>query len=101
MIDQGFCFSADKWGFPDTPLRGLYNRPTVYQEVSGLESIEPFLTRLQNLDQDILEEAASELAHWGEAMKLLLIPGWKPDGRPFGRLATLRYNSVVIPSRSG
>jgi hypothetical protein len=23
MIDQGFCFSAGDWKFPDAPLRGL------------------------------------------------------------------------------
>ena len=26
MIDQGFCFSAGDWKFPDAPLRGLYAR---------------------------------------------------------------------------
>jgi hypothetical protein len=24
MIDQGFCFNAGEWNFPDAPLRGLY-----------------------------------------------------------------------------
>ena len=24
MIDQGFCFNACEWNFPDAPLRGLY-----------------------------------------------------------------------------
>lgn len=26
MIDQGFCFNACEWNFPDAPLRGLYAR---------------------------------------------------------------------------
>src|SRR3974390_1735701 len=26
MIDQGFCFNAGEWNFPDAPLRGLYAR---------------------------------------------------------------------------
>jgi hypothetical protein len=26
MIDQGFCFNAGNWDFPDAPLRGLYAR---------------------------------------------------------------------------
>ena len=30
MIDQGFCFNAGEWNFPDAPLRGLYQRHRVY-----------------------------------------------------------------------
>src|SRR5438552_10370170 len=30
MIDQGFCFNAGEWNFPDAPLRGLYARNRVY-----------------------------------------------------------------------
>ena len=26
MIDQGFCFNAAEWNFPDAPLRGIYAR---------------------------------------------------------------------------
>lgn len=29
MIDQGFCFNAGEWSFPDAPLRGLYTRNRV------------------------------------------------------------------------
>jgi hypothetical protein len=29
MIDQGFCFNAGNWDFPDAPLRGLYARNRV------------------------------------------------------------------------
>ena len=50
MIDQGYCFHAAEWDFPDAPLRGLYGRPGVYTEIAGLESFEPFLKRLENLD---------------------------------------------------
>jgi hypothetical protein len=61
MIDQGYCFNAAEWNFPDAPLRGLYRRPQVYSEIAGLESFEPYLERLQNLDAEILEEAASRV----------------------------------------
>ena len=61
MIDQGYCFNAAEWNFPDTPLRGLYRRPEVYSEIAGLESFEPYLERLQNLDAETLEEAASSV----------------------------------------
>jgi hypothetical protein len=29
MIDQGFCFNAGEWNYPDAPLRGLYARNRV------------------------------------------------------------------------
>ena len=30
FIDQGFCFNAAEWTFPDSPLRGVYQRILVY-----------------------------------------------------------------------
>jgi len=61
MIDQGFCFNANEWNFPDAPLRGLYSRLCVYEEIEGLESFEPFLSRLENLEEEVLEEAAASV----------------------------------------
>ena len=37
MIDNGFCFNAGEWNFPDAPLRGLYARHRVYESVRGIE----------------------------------------------------------------
>ena len=39
MIDQGFCFNAGEWNFPDAPLRGLYARHRVYESVRGVEVV--------------------------------------------------------------
>ncbi len=61
MVDQGFCFNANEWSFPDAPLRGLYSRTLVYSGVEGLESFEPFLGRLENLEEDFLEQAAASV----------------------------------------
>lgn len=61
MIDQGFCFNANEWNFPDAPLRGLYSRLSVYEGVVGLNSFEPFLSRLEYLAEDFLEEAAASV----------------------------------------
>jgi len=47
MIDQGFCFNAGEWNFPDAPLRGLYARNRVYQGVTGMESFAPWLERIE------------------------------------------------------
>lgn len=47
IIDQGFCFNAGEWNFPDAPLRGLYNRHSVYRHVTGIDSFEPWLNRME------------------------------------------------------
>ena len=59
MIDHGFCFNAGEWDFPDAPLRGLYARHRVYQNVAGMESFEPWLDRLE---KHITEPALGEEA---------------------------------------
>jgi hypothetical protein len=71
MIDQGFCFNAGEWDFPDAPLRGLYSRTRVYQAVTGMESFEPWLERLENgIDEGILYEITSEIpSEWYEFNK--------------------------------
>jgi len=62
MIDQGFCFNAGEWNFPDAPLRGLYARQRVYERVTGLESFEPWLGRLeQRITRAALGEAAERI----------------------------------------
>ncbi|HET7149953.1 MAG TPA: HipA family kinase [Candidatus Acidoferrum sp.] len=47
MIDQGFCFNAGEWNFPDAPLRGLYSRNRVYEGVTGMDSFAPWIERLE------------------------------------------------------
>src|SRR5271154_4613927 len=62
MIDQGFCFNAGEWTFPDAPLRGLYARNRVYQGVTGLDSFAPWLERLERgITARTLSEAAGEI----------------------------------------
>ncbi len=47
FVDQGYCFNAGEWRFADAPLRGVYARNAVYREVSGWESFEPWLGRIE------------------------------------------------------
>ena len=61
MIDQGFCFNASEWSFPDTPMRGLFLRMAVYAQTRDWSAFEPFLSRIENLDDDLLEEAAASV----------------------------------------
>lgn len=50
FIDQGYCFNAGEWKFVDAPLRGVYARNLVYRGVTGWESFEPWLSRIEELD---------------------------------------------------
>jgi hypothetical protein len=62
MIDQGFCFNAGEWNYPDAPLRGLYTRNRVYEGVTGMESFGPWLERLQfAFTPRVLEEFLGEI----------------------------------------
>jgi len=58
FIDQGFCFNAGDWSFPDSPLRGVYARNRVYLGVTGWPSFEPWLTRIEEMDADIVYNIA-------------------------------------------
>jgi hypothetical protein len=62
MIDQGFCFNAGEWNFPDAPLRGLYARNRVYEGVTGMESFAPWLDRLENqMTERALDEITKQI----------------------------------------
>lgn len=50
FIDQGYCFNAGEWTFPDSALRGVYARNSVYAQVTGWESFEPALSRAEGAD---------------------------------------------------
>lgn len=61
MIDQGFCFNAGDWDFPDGALRGLYARNKVYEGVTGPESFAPWLNRLERITDRLLQAALQEI----------------------------------------
>jgi len=54
FIDQGFCFNAGDWDFPDSPLRGVYPRNSVYARVTGWSDFEPWLSRIEAIDAEQL-----------------------------------------------
>jgi hypothetical protein len=54
FIDQGFCFNAGEWTFPDSPLRGVYARNRVYAGVTGWTSFEPWLSRIEAMPAEVL-----------------------------------------------
>ncbi len=54
FIDQGYCFNAGDWSFPDSPLRGVYANRGVYRGVRGWEDFEPALSRAEAADSQQL-----------------------------------------------
>jgi len=79
FIDQGYCFNAGEWTFPDSPMRGVYARNEVYAEVRGWESFEPWLSRIETLDDGAIWQAAEEIppewygADWGALENLVCL----------------------------
>lgn len=62
MIDQGFCFNAGEWNFPDAPLRGLYARNSVYEGVRGRSSFGPWLERIERyMTEKVLDALIREI----------------------------------------
>lgn len=61
FIDQGFCFNAGEWTFPDAPLRGVFARNQVYARVTGWESFEPWISRIEEFAAERLWSIAEEI----------------------------------------
>jgi hypothetical protein len=86
MIDQGFCFNAGEWNFPDAPLRGLYARNRVYEGVRGMESFSPWLERLE---KQMTERALDEITRQ-------IPPRWYDDDYD----ALVRLSEQLLKRRS-
>jgi hypothetical protein len=61
FIDQGFCFNAGEWTFPDSPLRGVFGRNQVYSLVTGWNDFEPWLSRIEAMEPERLWEIAENV----------------------------------------
>jgi hypothetical protein len=61
FIDQGYCFNASEWSFPDCPLRGVYANNCVYEGVAGWTAFEPALTRAEEMDADTIWRCAAAI----------------------------------------
>ncbi len=61
FIDQGYCFNAGEWTFPDYPLRGVFANNCVYEGVTGWDAFEPALTRAEEMDSDTIWKCAVDI----------------------------------------
>ena len=67
FVDQGYCFNAAEWTFPDLALHGAYYKDYVYKEVTGWDSFEPVLSRIEAIDYVELWRCAAAIPHeWFE-----------------------------------
>ena len=61
MIDNGFVFDGPNWGFTESAIQGLYFRPSVYRNVRGLADFEPWLARIVNFPEEIVDQAVKAI----------------------------------------
>jgi len=61
MIDHGFAFNGPHWEFLDTPLNGLYFRTSVYEDVTSLDSFQPWLDMVTNFPIEVIDGAWKEI----------------------------------------
>ena len=61
MMDHGYIFNGPHWDFVDSPLQGLYLRPLVYQKVTSWEDFQPWLDRVVNFPEEIVDEACRQV----------------------------------------
>lgn len=61
FIDHGYCFGAGEWKFRDAPLRGVYGRNAVYENIRGWKDFEPWLSRIEDFPAAKLWAAAEDI----------------------------------------
>lgn len=61
MIDNGFVFDGPHWTFSESAAQGLYFRHRVYANVRGLESFEPYLERIRNFPEEVVDAAVRSI----------------------------------------
>ena len=61
MMDNGYVFEGPHWRFGESAIQGLYFRPLVYQTVRGLGEFEPWLDRIRNFPEEVVDQAVKRI----------------------------------------
>ena len=61
MVDHGYVFDGPHWKFADSPLQGLYFRPSVYEAVTSFDDFQPWLDRLVHFPEEVVDEARKQI----------------------------------------
>jgi len=71
MVDHGYAFDGPHWTFADSPLRGLYFRHSVYEQVRSLDDFQPWLDRIVDFPEEVIDDALKRMP-----------PDWVADDGP-------------------
>jgi HipA-like kinase len=61
MMDHGYVFDGPHWTFADSPLQGLYFRPSVYKKVTSFEDFQPWLDRVTHFPEEIMDQVLRQI----------------------------------------
>jgi hypothetical protein len=61
MVDNGYVFDGPHWRLADSPIQGLYFRPTVYARVRGWVDFEPWLERIRHFPEEVVDQAVKQI----------------------------------------
>jgi hypothetical protein len=61
MVDNGYVLEGPYWRLIDSPVQGLYFRPTVYAGVHGLSDFEPWLSRIVQFPEEVVDQAMKQI----------------------------------------
>jgi hypothetical protein len=61
MMDHGYTFDGPHWTFSDSPLQGLYFRPSVYRSAKSFDDFQPWLDRITHLPEDVIDRAQKQI----------------------------------------
>jgi len=61
MMDHGYVFDGPHWTFSDSPLQGLYFRPSVYRWAKSFEDFQPWLDRVVHLPEEVVDRALKQI----------------------------------------
>jgi hypothetical protein len=61
MVDNGYVFEGPHWRLGESAIQGLYFRPLVYRTVRGLAEFEPWLGRIRNFPEEIVDQAVKRI----------------------------------------
>jgi hypothetical protein len=61
MVDNGYVFEGPYWRLGESAIQGLYFRPLVYRNVRGLAEFEPWLDRIRNFPEEVVDQAVKRI----------------------------------------
>ncbi len=61
MIDHGYIFNGPNWDYAGAAVTGLYFRPSVYANVRGFDDFQPWLERIVEFPEVVIDDSLREL----------------------------------------